>query len=385
MLTVIIKATEYCNSNCIYCAVRDKETKRERMSIATLRLFLERVREYLAHDPERRVNLTWHGGEPVLMGEEFYDAVHLLSQEILRDHLARVEHSMQSNVTLMTDAFARMLSKLGVRSVGTSYEYTPGLRGFGPTQDSDAYNREFFRGLACLRRHGISAGVIYVVTSRSVDRPVETMVFLGNLLGNSLRGHFRLNPLYREGEASRGAMDDLFITPEQYGHFLGRAYEFWLPRRHLLGRVAPFQAFHMAVHGEPARLSCEDTGVCGSTHLALSPDGRCFQCGRAMDNGALELGSIQDKPIDELFRHPLKRELMGRSRQLRETDCAGCNVWDYCHGGCPVDSRIYFDDFRHRTHLCATRKIFLEEYVLPLQRSKAAPKAAGGAGCRPQP
>ena len=368
MLTIIVKATEYCNSNCVYCAVRDKDSKRERMSLDTLRIFLERIREYLVADRARRVNLTWHGGEPALMGADFYAAVYALAQEVLGEEAPRLTHSMQSNLTLITDAIACELVRLGVSSVGTSYDYTAGIRGFGPDRDSDAYARDFFRGLEVLRRHGIGAGAIFVVTSHTVDRPVETMQFLSNLLGKAYRGHYRLNPLYREGEASRDAQADLFVTPEQFGHFLGRAYEYWAPRRQLLQNVAPFQAIYLAVHGESARLSCEETGVCGSTHLAVSASGECFQCGRAMDNGALHYGSLHEKSLDELFRTPLKRELIGRSPDLQSGECRDCDVWDYCHGGCPVDSRIHFGDWRHRTNFCATRRIFLGEYVLPLHR-----------------
>jgi uncharacterized protein len=366
MLTLIVKATEYCNANCVYCAVRDKEQKKERMSMEMLRLLIERCREYLERDPSRRVTTTWHGGEPALMGTDFYRAVRELQGELLGDDAPRLGHAMQSNITLMDDEIVRSLKALGIQSVGTSYDPTPGIRGLGPTCDSAAYTREFFRGLEVLHRNQMGAGVIFVVTSLVVDRPVESMIFLGNLLGNRFRGHFRLNPLYLEGEASKDVNRGLGITPEQFGHFMGKAYEYWVPRRHLLSQVAPFSGLFRAVCGEPGMLSCEEAGVCGNTHLSISAVGEVFQCGRAMDNGALHYGNIKEKSFDELFEHPVKRALIGRSSTLRDGACKTCELWDYCHGGCPVDSFIYHQDWQHKTYFCRAKEVFLAEYVLPI-------------------
>jgi len=290
VLTLITKCTEYCNANCVYCAVRDKEDKRDRMSIDVLRSLLERVAEYLRADPQRRVNITWHGGEPMLMGADFYRAVRLLHREILGWDAPRLRHSMQSNLTLLTPELAGVLREMGLVSIGSSYDYTPGLRGLAPHRDHLEYERRFFEGVELLHRNGISTGIIFVVTSRTVDAPVETLVYMCNLLGKRYRGHIRLNPLYREGEASKDMNADLAISPEQFGHFLGRAFKYWLPRRNLLPGVAPFGALARAVEGDVGQLSCEEAGRCGNTHLAIGPRGEVWQCGRAMDNASLQFG-----------------------------------------------------------------------------------------------
>lgn len=375
MLTLIVKATEYCNASCIYCAVRDKETKKIKMGVPLLRTMMERIRDYLQVSPERRVHVTWHGGEPALMGAEYYAAVRALQQEVLGGAAGRLGHGMQTNLTLMTEEIADELVGLGVKSVGTSFDWMPGIRGVGPERDSAAYERQFLAGFEVLRSRGIAAGAIFVVTSRTVDKPIETMIFLGNLQGNALRGHFRINSLYREGEASKDMAADLAITPEQFGHFLGKAYQWWYPRRRSLIHVAPFAAVRAAVEGEPASLSCEEVGVCGNTHLSISPSGEIFQCGRAMDNDVLRFGNIKDVSFDDAFATPLKRDLVQRPAHLRLGECAGCELWDYCHGGCPVDSFIYQQDWRHKTNFCRARQVFLGEYVLPLR--DAARKAAG--------
>jgi uncharacterized protein len=371
VLTIILKATEYCNANCVYCAVRDKETKKRRMDVDMLRKCVERMGEYLAVDPNRAVNVTWHGGEPLLLGAQFFRTVAAFQRQMLGPLARRVQHTMQSNLTLIDDDLALALKELGLTSIGSSYEYVPGLRRIGAENPStEEYNRRFFEGLALLRRHDLNTGIIYVVTSQSVDRPVETMIFLQNLLGKRQRGQFRINPMYREGEGAQASNAHLAVTPEQFGHFLGRAYVHWYPRRELLGNIMPLSITYSMVTETGRAHGCEESGVCAETHLSIAPNGDVFQCGRAMDNAVLHYGNVLDRSFDELLAHDLKRELATRPANLRATECADCRFWAFCNGGCPVDAAIYQKDWRQKTYFCATKRIMCDEYVLPLHRSE---------------
>jgi len=370
--TIITKATEYCNANCAYCAVRDKDQKKMKMSISTLRRLLERSRELLESNPQERINITWHGGEPALMGVDFYDAVYALHQEILGPCRERLQYSMQSNITLVDEELIHVIKKLGMRTMGTSYEYYPGLRGIGGSVDSDKYNREFFRALNLLDKHDISPGVIYVVTSRTVHKPVETMILLTNLLSKRFIGHFRINPLYIEGEASKDINQDLYISAEEYGHFLGKAYQFWYERRNFLEGVAPFNGLHKAINGDQNTLSCEERGECGRTHLAVNANGDIYQCGRAMDNVILKYGNLEDTRFSEILKMPQKMELINRSEVLKKKECKDCTLWDYCHGGCPVDSYLSYNDWHRKTYLCEAKQIFLGKYVKPTSMQRQA-------------
>ena len=369
-LTIIFKATECCNASCVYCSVGDKSSKPERMSLELARVFWRRVAEYLRADTKRVVNVTWHGGEPTLMGADFFNATRHIIKEELGSDVSRLSHGMQSNLTLLDDELIEELRLLGLQSVGTSYEYAEGLRGLGPRTDWKEYNRRFFEGLARLRRHGMGVGAIYVVTARTVDRPEQTMIFLQNLLGKAGFGQFRINALYHEGEATLSANAELAVTPEQFGNFLGRAFVHWYPRRQLLSGVAPFQGIYLALTGNSRWLSCEEAGQCGTTHVAVSPTGEIYQCGRSVDNGSFRYATLAECSFDEVFELSAKRELIERSKRLQESQCKECTIWAYCHGGCPIDSRIYHGDPYHKTFFCESRRIFIEQYVQPLLRKE---------------
>lgn len=372
MITLIVKPTEFCNADCTYCSVAEKPEKKKRMSLATLEKLMERIREYLAPDPQRRVGITWHGGEPALMGVDFFKTAGILQKEVLGADAHKLQHSIQSNLTVMSDELAECYVELGITSVGSSYDLSPGVRTIG---DSDKYNRKFFRGLEIIHRHGIGTGIIFVVTSRVVDRPVETMIFLTNLLGKRARGHFRLNPMYMEGEALLQE-HNLSITAEQYGHFLGKAYQYWYPRRHILCGVAPFAGLSQIVDGIPTQMSCEEVGSCGDTHLSVAPNGDIYQCGRAMDNNILNYGNIYNQTFEQTFDMPLKKSLMRRSSKLRVSDCASCDLWEYCHGGCPIDGHIAYHEWQHKTYYCGTKHILFPKYIYPLHGKERVLSAA---------
>jgi len=376
VITLIVKPTEFCNADCTYCSVAEKADKKSRMTLDTLQTLMERIAEYLSVDSFRRVGITWHGGEPALMGVEFFRAAGILQKEVLGVNADRLQHSIQSNLTVMSEDLANAYADLGIRSVGSSYDMSPGVRTIGK-HNSDNYNRKFFRGLEIIHRHGIGTGIIFVVTSRVIERPVETMIFLTNLLGKRHRGHFRLNPMYMEGEALLQE-HSLSITSEQYGHFLGKAYQYWYPRRHVLSGIAPFSGLAQIVDGIPTNMSCEEVGSCGDTHLAVAPNGDLYQCGRAMDNDILKYGNIHHDSFDVTFETPLKKELLRRSSKLRVSDCASCDLWEYCHGGCPIDGHIAYHEWQHKTYYCGTKHILFPEYVYPMhgkERMLAAAQA----------
>jgi uncharacterized protein len=362
VLTIITKPTENCNANCVYCSVNDKSKKKEVMSVSVLTAFYERIRDYLS-GTEETVNITWHGGEPLLPGTDYYEEVIRVQEKILGSDQSRVSHSMQSNLTMLHDGFRKIFERLGIDQVGSSFEFVPHLRGIGKTVDSELYEDKFFEAIAKLKQWGVRYGVVYVVTSRSVDRNEDVLNYLMNLIDR--QGTIRLNPLYLEGEARREEVKPLGIDESQFGHFLGHCFQSWFPRRDYGTPVQPFDGFYKYVTDQSRTLCCDESGVCGYSHLGIDPQGNIYQCGRAMDSHVLKFGNLETHDFKSVFNHDLKRQLNDRSSVLRERECRDCRFFDFCHGGCPIDGFIYRSDWFKKTIWCEARKIFLEKYFEP--------------------
>lgn len=101
MPTLIFKETEACNSNCIYCDVIARKKPRT-IKKDLLRRVFECINEYLEQYPKECFSIVWHGGEPCIVGAEFYEHVLDLEDEICSSTKNRIEHDIQSNLTSLS-------------------------------------------------------------------------------------------------------------------------------------------------------------------------------------------------------------------------------------------------------------------------------------------
>jgi uncharacterized protein len=358
MPTIIFKETEACNSNCIYCSVVHRKEPKT-ITADLLELAFVRVDEYLKHHPEENMQIIWHGGEPCIAGIPFYENVLLFQDRHCSETKDRIGHAVQSNLTLLTDEFAKMFKKMGVKCIGTSYDPYPGIRGFGAKRDTHAYNKAFMRGTQILDENDINWGFIYVVTKTVLDKPLEVFQLLTNF---RLTGGFNIHPvlLYKNIDNY-----NLGITPAEYAHFLGTIFPVWYKNKDRYPSVDPFKSYleHYTTGGS---ITCNDSGRCAYTHLYIGPSGNTSHCGRAADWDVISYGNIKDRTLLEIFSDS-KRDLINqRHLVLPETECKDCEYWTICNGGCPLDAWNKHDDFLHKTEWCAINKIFLKKYFEPV-------------------
>lgn len=360
MATIILKATVNCNSNCVYCDVLRNERPVRTMSPENLRLVFERIDEYLTANPEERMTLIWHGGEPLLMGVEYFENASRLQDECCPDTWERIDHAIQSNLTLFDETFVPIFRKLGIDQIGSSYDPVSHVRGIGAgALDSLSYNRAFMRGDALTLKHGFSAGVICVVTKKSLSRPLEIFHYLANL---KLGSGFDFHPVLLDDNSR----DDIAVTPHEFVEFLGAIFPVWWEHRERYPEVNPFKSLHENIAEGRRSLSCVDSGACSSSHINISPDGRTSHCGRSADWGILGYGHISERTLDEILADEQRKVVDERTKRLKKGGCGKCRFWSICHGGCPLDSWFTHGDFRHKTNWCYAKKGFIEKYYEPI-------------------
>lgn len=364
MATVIFKPTESCNSRCIYCDVVHKEPRTpSTMPLETLELFFSRVNEFLVERPEEQLEIIWHGGEPLLLGPEYFYHAIRFQEKHCAGTARRIRHNIQSNLTLFNREFAGIFRKLGISSIGTSYDPAGNIRGLGSNRDSSSYNRKFMEALAIVEEEGFNWGVIYVVTRLSLARPLEIFRFLTNL---SPRSSIMLNPVLLYSKR----LEQLKVSPEEYADFLGAIFPLWWARRDEFPQVQPFHYLTKTLLEGGRSLMCCDSGACAHTHLNILPDGSLSHCGRSADWGLLDYGSIFDKSFSQALADPQRETLLSRNEILVDGDCNGCRFWDICHGGCPLDAWSAAGSFLHKSEWCQAKKGFIEKYLEPVVHGK---------------
>ena len=375
-----MKPTEACNGTCVYCAANGSSAKTKVFPEAELGRLFQIFLDWLVQDDRRKLRFTWHGGEPLLCGRDFYRRVVEEQRRVFGPELRRVKNAMQSNLSLITERWVPGLRDLlGDQAIGTSFDIVQDIRGL---RSGGNLAELWFRALHVLRANSIAVGAVYVVHKKSLGRAGDVYYYFRNL---DPALHIRFNPLYREGRASSEDSQSLWITAEEYGEFLVELCEVWLAD-HRRAPVMPLVEWLRAWKGR-YRLCCDSRGRCHETHLGINPDGGVYGCGRASDNGAHKLGNIfEDDLADILVRRP-RSDLASRPARLRAGWCRDCRYWPLCHGGCPMLAWLYYGDLCRETYFCASRRRLFEHleqrfgppaHLRPARRTGAAAGAGRG-------
>lgn len=360
MPTIIFKATEACNSNCVYCDVVHRKKPRT-IPLDLLEIVYQKINQYLEECPNEEMQIIWHGGEPCMAGLELYKSALRFQDTYCPTTKDRIKYAVQSNLTMINQDFIDVFNQMGIYNVGTSYEPIPGVRGIGKKRDSRLYNKLFFRGINLLEENNMSYGFIYVVTKSVLDKPLEVFYHLSNL---KLHGEFDLHPVLIYDDAAQESLDSA-ITQEEFADFLGAIFKVWWEHRERYPEVEPFRSYLRHYQGDFTGLGCNDAPTCG-LHLYIGPDGETAQCGRAADWDLLQYGNIKDKSFSEIFADKQRAEVDSRKDILKDTDCKGCEYWNMCHGGCPLDAYNKSKTFTTKSDQCKSKRLFLKKYFEPI-------------------
>lgn len=358
MPTLIFKETEACNSNCIYCDVIARK-KPKTISFEKLEKVFIYINEYLEKYPDERFSIVWHGGEPTIVGAGFYRKVIEFQNTHCSKTKDRIEHDIQSNLTLINQELIDLYKTLGIKRAGTSFEPFKGIRGFGPERDSDAYNRKFFRGLELIEKNDFTWGFIYVVTRNVLDRPLEIFRLLTNF---KVKGGFQLHPVYSYKNEDK---NNVGITATEFADFLGTIFKEWWAKRSRYPFVEPFFSYlNHYTKGGPT--CCSESGQCAYSHLYIGPEGEYSHCGRSSDWDVFQVGNIDNMTIVEAMEADYRKQIDLRQSYLKENDCKDCPYFKLCHGGCPLDGWNSKDTVLAKTEWCLSRKLFLKNYFEPI-------------------
>ena len=375
-----------CNLDCTYCFYLEKEklypgTKDWAMPDEVLERY---VREYIAAQPGEEAHFAWQGGEPTLLGVEFFRKVVALEQKHAGGKT--IHNALQTNGTLIDDAWGEFLAK---------ERFLVGISIDGPREMHDHYRVDkgnaptfdrVMRGLAKLKGHGVEYNTLTVVNRYNAQFPEEVYAFLKEI-GS---GFMQFIPVVERAAAEPGrdglvliepAIDSAgakvtkwSVEPLQYGRFLARIFDEWVVKDVGKYYVQQFDVSLESWLGLEQSL-CVFRRTCGSA-MAMEHGGDLYSCDHFV-YPEHKLGNVMETKLAEMAGSAQQRKFGRDKNDTLPRMCRTCDVRFACNGECPKHRFARTPDGEAGlNYLCAGYKHFFH-HIDPYMRFMAAELQAG--------
>jgi uncharacterized protein len=374
-----------CNLDCTYCFYLEKEklypdTRQWKMAPEVLERYIE---QYIAAQPGNEVQFAWQGGEPTLLGLDFFRNLVDLQQRHAGGKA--IHNALQTNGTLIDDEWAEFLAEQRFL-VGVSID--------GPRELHDCYRVDkgqaptfdrVMRGIGKLKTHRADFNTLTVVNRQNSQYPLEVYRFLKEI-GS---GFMQFIPVV-ERKTAEPAKDGLVliqpswdrtaevtewsVEPMAYGMFLARIFDEWVKKDVARHYVQQFDVALESWMGMEASL-CVFRKTCGAA-LAMEHTGDVYSCDHYVypEN---KLGNVMETDLAAMAASEQQRRFGNDKRDSLPRMCRTCDVRFACNGECPKHRfAITPDGEAGLNYLCAGYKYFFH-HIDPYMQFMAKELRAG--------
>ena len=352
-----------CNLDCEYCFFLSKEELYPgsgfRMPADVHEAYISQL--LAAHRGVDEVVVAFQGGEPTLMGIDFFAETLELERRFAAPGQV-VLNTLQTNATLIDDAWARFLGDNGFL-VGVSID--------GPRELHDAYRVDkggkptfdrVMTGLDALRRQGVEWNCLTTVNAANAEHGGEVYRFLRDDCGAEF---MQFIPVV---EVQGGRVSEHSVSGEAFGRFMIEVFDEWV--RHDVGTVF-VQHFDTALGhwlGIPDAGLCVHAEECGRS-VALEHNGDLYSCDHFVEPEHL-IGNLADgRTLLQIVDSPQQIAFGRAKKSTLPRMCRDCDVRFACNGGCPKDRILTTPDGEPGlNHLCAGYLDFFHHIDEPMTR-----------------
>lgn len=337
-----------CNLNCTYCFYLEKEAifntqSVHRMSDEVLEAY---IKQYCESQNTPEIQFAWQGGEPTMMGVDFFKKAVLLQKKYSAGR--PVQNAFQTNGTLIDKEWCKFLAKeqflIGLSIDGPRHVHDRFRvdRGGKPTFD------RVMKTLKLMKAHRVDFNTLTCVTRQNAQYATEIYEFLKGTGSTFLQFIPIIERKPNDESAQMGlqlalppdlAADDnddrvmpWTVRPEQYGKFLTDIFDVWVRRDVGTVFVQIFDVMLNAWMGMPPPL-CVFAEKCGSA-MIIEHNGDLYSCDHFV-YPEYRLGNILETPMSDLATSPQQQQFGSDKFDKLPQYCKDCDVFFACHGECP--------------------------------------------------
>jgi uncharacterized protein len=376
-----------CNLNCTYCYYLEKNKlysgqKYLRMTDELLENF---TKQFIEANDVPVVNFTWQGGEPTLMGLDFFRKAILYQNKYAGEK--KVENAFQTNGTRLDDEWCKFFKDNNIL-VGISID--------GEEHNHNHYRKTFsgaptfkrvIKGIGLLHKHNVEFNTLSVVNDYNVHYASETYRFLkkiGSVFMQFLPVVERINksiessglklaaPVHENAELAGWS-----VAAKEFGQFLITIFNEWVRNDVARYYIQIFDTTLANYVGENPGL-CIFNDTCGDA-LVMEHNGDVYSCDHFVFP-EYYLGNILNTPLITLVKSQQQFDFGIDKRNTLPRFCLQCDVRYACQGECPKHRFILTPDGKPGVnYLCEGYKMFFKhaepfmDYMAKEMKNKRPP------------
>jgi uncharacterized protein len=377
---VMIKPTgSLCNLACKYCFYSDKKSlypdaRLSKMSDAVSESF---IKQYIESQNTSKITFSWQGGEPTLLGVDFFRRIVELQQRYAFGK--QIANTFQTNGTLLNAEWCNFLSKS---------RFLVGISIDGDSAVHDVYRRDksgkpsfskVLRAIKLLREYDVEFNTLTVVSSSNEKHPLEVYNFLKEngshfmqfipAVERSTPDGFAQPPDLRTMKDADAPVHPASVHAETWGTFLCTIFDEWIKKD--VGRffIQYFDTMLGIWMGQPSSL-CVFAPTCGRA-LALEYNGDLYSCDHFVYPD-FKLGNITETPMEDLIDAGQQESFGSAKGSSLPRQCRECEYLFACNGGCPKYRFVKASDGESGlNYLCAGLNHFFA-HIDPAMKTMAA-------------
>ena len=352
LTSVLVKpAGPDCNLNCTYCFYLEKaelfpETPRHRMSDEIQE---EMIRQVMQQSGDS-VSIAWQGGEPTLMGLDFYKRA--IELEMKYGHGQTVGNGLQTNGTILNLEWAEFLKK---------YDWLVGISLDGPEHIHNRYrldnagkgtHKKVEDNIRMLLENGVAVNVLATLNDYSVQFPDETYDYFKSLGLTWMQ----FIPIVETDPRDPSRAAPFSVSAKAYGEFLCRMFDLWLAdfeNGQPTTQVRHFDSVFYPYVGLEAP-ECTMMKECGP-YVVVEHNGNVYSCDFFVDP-KWKLGNVMTNRMTAMLNSK-KQQAFGAAKAVLPGECRRCPWLSKCYGGCTKD-RIKDPQDNRKPRFCQSYKMF---------------------------
>lgn len=335
-INTLIKPTHACNMRCKYCFHEKYGYCHEILEMDNLKKYIE-----LLSKRYERINLVWHGGEPLMVPLSYYEEIY----DFIKKFDNKFIFSLQTNGTLINqkvlDLFKENDTNIGISFDGLKNEETRGK------------TKIILNNINLMHDNNIYPGAIMVVNQNNVNNLIEEYEYFKMLnLG------LKINPMFNDGAAKDNNFFNL--NPDEYINNFINLFKYWMHDKNCNISVSTCEELVSMVVNNHSGVCTYNS--CLGKWLCLDSNGCLYPCDRLCVE-KYNLGSVEKiSNIDDAFRNERFLKLLIDSYERRNKCIQNCEYFENCYGGCNANANLNQDNIA-----CYIQKGILKElknYIL---------------------